>query len=85
METPWKVVGFENWVSEKGENCVRLYVMRRLNPPEGSSGAGAETQRLFYKPEYVSYDPQIGDYIIPMEGRYGISKIVVIGRDDSRE
>ena len=84
METPWKVVGFEKWVSEKGEECVRLYVVRRLNLPEGSTGQGTETQRLFYKPQYVKYDPVVGHIIIPVEGRYGISQIVVIGDSDSR-
>lgn len=81
METPWKVVGFEKWVSEKGENCIRLYVARPLNLPEGSTGEGLETQRLFYKPQYVNYEPVIGHMIIATEGRYGIGQIFVVGMD----
>ena len=81
METPWKVVGFEKFVSEKGEECVRLYVARPLILPEGSSGDGLETNRLFYKPQYVKYEPEIGHMIIAVDGRYGISQIFVVGTD----
>ena len=83
METPWKVVGFEKWLSEKGEDCVRLYVVRPLNVPDGSTGEGFETQRLFYKPQYVNYDPVINHLIIATEGRYpgSVGQIFVIGTD----
>lgn len=83
METPWKVIGFEAWNSEKGEACIRLYVVRPLNLAEGSSGEGFETQRLFYKPQYVNYTPVIGHLIIATAGRYAgsIGQIFVVGTD----
>ena len=86
METPWKVIGYEAWNSEKGEACVRLYVARRVNLPEGSSGEGLETQRLFYKPEYVNYKPTVGHLIVVVKG-YGdrISNIVVVGGVDTTQ
>ena len=81
METPWKVIGFEKWVSEKGEDCVRLYVVRPWNAPAGSAGEGFETNRIFFKPQYVTYEPVINHLIIPIDGRYGVEKIVVLGTD----
>lgn len=81
METPWKVVGFEKFVSEKGEDCVRLYVARPLVLQGENTGEGLETQRLFYKPQYVKYEPVIGHMIIATEGRYGIANIYVVGMD----
>lgn len=86
METPWKVVGFEKFVSENGENCVRLYVARPLVLREGNTGEGLETQRLFYKPKYVKYDPVCGHMIIATEGRYpgSIGQIFVVGNDNQR-
>lgn len=84
METPWKVVGFEKWVNEKGEGCVRLYVARPLVLEEGHSGDGLETNRLFYKPQYVKYEPVIGHMIIAVDGRYGIGQIFVVGMDNGR-
>lgn len=85
METPWKVIGFENWTSEKGEPCVRLYVARPLHLAEGAEGKGFETQRLFYKPQYVKYEPQINHLIIATEGRYpgSIGQIFVVGSDNA--
>lgn len=80
-ETPWKVVGFEKFVSEKGAQCVRLYVARPLSVPEGNSGDGLEVNRVFYKPEYVKYEPEIGHMIIVQDGRYGVSNIFVVGKD----
>lgn len=79
METPWKVTGYEKWTNEKGEECVRLYVARSLVLEEGHSGEGLETNRLFYKPQYVNYDPVVGHRIIAIDGRYGIAQIFVIG------
>lgn len=84
METPWKVVGFEKFTSEKGAACVRLYVARPLILPDGSTGEGLETNRLFYKPEYVKYEPAIGHMIIAQEGRYGIAQIYVVGTDNGK-
>ena len=84
MDTPWRVVGFEKFLSEKGAECVRLYVARPLILPDGSTGEGLETNRLFYKPEYVQYTPVIGHMIIAQEGRYGISRIFVVGTDNGK-
>lgn len=83
METPWKVVGYEKFKSEKGEDCTRLYVARPLVCPEGNIGDGLETQRLFFKPEYVKYEPVIGHMIIATAGRYpgSIGQIFVVGMD----
>lgn len=81
METPWKVIGFEKFESEKGEECVRLYVVRPLIAPEGHTGEGFETNRLFYKPQYVTYEPKCGHLIIAVDGRYGVAQIFVIGED----
>ena len=82
-ETPWKVFGYEKFVSENGEDCVRLYVARPLSLREGNTGEGFETHRLFYKPKYVTYEPQVNDLIVAMEGRYpgSIGKIFVVGHD----
>lgn len=83
METPWKVVGFEKFKSEKGEDCTRLYVARPLVLPEGNVGDGLETQRLFFKPQYINYEPVIGHMIIATAGRYpgSIGQIFVVGTD----
>lgn len=87
METPWKVIGFEKWTSERGDVCVRLYVVRPLVLADGSAGEGFETQRLFYKPQYVKYDPQINHLIIATEGRYAgsVGQIFVVGADGPRQ
>ena len=79
METPWKVIGFEKFTSEKGEECVRLYVARTLAVAEGHAGEGLETNRLFFKPQYVKYTPVVGHRIIALDGRYGLSQIYVLG------
>ena len=86
METPWKVIGFEKWESERGNECVRLYLARRVNLPEGTVGEGHETQRLFYKPYYVNYNPVVGHMIIPVTG-YGdrITNIIVVGGIDNSQ
>ena len=52
---PWKVIGFEKFLNDNGEECVRLYVVRPQTLEEGHSGEGFETQRLFYKSKYVKY------------------------------
>lgn len=78
---PWKVIGFEKFLNDNGEECVRLYVVRPLSPEEGHSGDGFETQRLFYKTKYVKYDPVINHLIVDVPGRYGISNIAVVGVD----
>lgn len=80
MVFPWKVVGFEKWTNDSGEDCVRLYVARDFNP---ENGAGLETQRLYYKTKYVQYEPVIGHMIIAQDGRYGVQNIVVVGGYES--
>ncbi len=76
MDT-WKIVGYENVISEKTQKPgIRLYVERPLQ--EGASGEGIETGRIFFRPEYVKYEPRIGDVILPVEGRYGIDRILRI-------
>ena len=77
METPWKVVGFEKFVSEKGDACIRLYVARPLVVPEGNTGEGLETHRLFYKPEYVDYNPVIGHIHADTHIGTGFGRIVI--------
>ena len=86
-ETPWKVFGFEKFLSEKGENCVRLYVARPLSLRDGNTGEGFETHRLFYKPEYVRYEPKCNDLIVAAPGRYpgSIGAIYVVGHDCPRD
>lgn len=82
----WKVVGFEAWKNDKGADCVRLYVARVLSLQEGHSGDGLETQRLYYRPEYLKepYEPTIGHLIVATEGRYGIDQIFVVGTDNGK-
>jgi len=79
--TPWKVVGFEKFKNESGEDCVRVYVVRPLALAEGHQGEGFETQRLYFKPKYVQYEPEVNHLIVAVEGRYGIGQIIVLGRD----
>lgn len=81
MNTPWKVLGFEKWENENGEECVRLYVFRPLALEEGHTGDGVETDRIFFKPKYVKYDPVINHMIIPIKGRFGVQEIMVVGID----
>ena len=73
--SPWKVVGFEFTESESGEEGIRLFVER---PAAGESMQGMETERHYYKPKYVKYDPHIGDLVVVVKGRYGIQEIIVI-------
>ena len=83
-ETPWRVIGFEKFVSEAGDECVRLFCVRPLVlGREGNIGEGFETDRKFYKPKYVNYGPNRGDHIIATEGRYpgSIGQIFVVGHD----
>lgn len=84
METPWKCVGFEHFLSEKGEACTRLYGVRRYIPSqEGNTGEGFEVRRHFYKDDRVNHTPQVGQMYIPIEGRYpgSIDRIFVVGMD----
>lgn len=79
----WTIEGFETWTTETGDECVRLYVSRpAIKLEEGHTGTGKETNRLFYKKKYVPHPPVIGDQIIAIEGRYGVSQIYVTGHVD---
>lgn len=83
-ETPWKVIGFEKFVSEAGDDCTRLYCVRPLVlSREENTGEGFEVQRLFYKDKYVKYSPVLNQLIIATEGRYpgSIGQIFVVGFD----
>ena len=75
----WEVIGFEEWVNEKGEQLRRIYAKRAFVPQDGHVGAGIETGRFYYKTQYVKYEPKIGHLIAVIEGRYGIDQIVVVG------
>ena len=81
FETPWRVVGFEKWQSERNEECVRIYVERALPLEEGHTGSGKETKSFYYKPLYVKYEPVIGHIVIPVDGRYGLMQIMVVGQE----
>ena len=85
FETPWRVVGFEKWQNERDEVCVRLYVVRALSLAEGHTGSGAETKSFYFKPLYVKYEPVIGHHIIPVDGRYGLMQVMVVGQDKIKE
>lgn len=75
----WEVIGFEKWANDNNEVCRRVYVKRNLIPEEGHTGEGIETARVYYKVKYVNYEPNIGDLIAVVEGRYGIDQILVVG------
>ena len=85
-ETPWKLFGYEKFISESGDACVRLYVARPLVlSHEGNTGEGIETQRLFYKEKYVKYNPVLNHLIVATPGRFpgSISQIFVVGQDSN--
>lgn len=76
METPVKVIGWENVVSEKGTPGIRIYGVRQLMSENGS---GEEAVRIYINPEYCKYTPVLGHKIIAVEGRFGIDRIIVVG------
>ena len=83
-ETPWKVIGFEKFVSEAGDDCVRLHCIRPGVPGrEGNIFEGTEVKSIFYKTKYVKHDPQLFQLIIATPGRYDgtVGQIVVLGYD----
>lgn len=82
VNTPWKVFGFEKWINDNEEECVRLYCSRPLALEERHTGEGVETQRFYFKTKYVKYEPALNHMIIPVEGRYGLSQIMVVGIDN---
>lgn len=74
---PWIVVGWETGKSEKnGREFVRVYVEKDC---AAEVGFGKETNRIFFYKEYVDYNPAIGDLIVPVDGRYGVDKIIKFG------
>ena len=79
----WKIVGFELFESEAGDECVRLYLTRPPVELPGHVCAGVEAQREFYKVKYLEkpYSPALGDLIVPIKGRYGINNILVVGKE----
>lgn len=79
----WKVIGYENFVNDNGEECVRVFVIRRYAAPEGRTGAGVESGVLYYKKKYVNYVPQINDLVADVRGRFGIDQILVLGKAQS--
>lgn len=88
-ETPWKVVGFEKFVTETGDDCVRLYLARPLSVPEGNTGEGLEVQRKFWKLRYAKfkYEPRCCDMVIVIDNpRYpgSVDNVIVVGRDETR-
>lgn len=74
----WEVIGWEKVAKQNDPTKynVRLYCMRNLK--EGAQGDGVECGRLYFNPEYVKYEPAIGQKIIATEGRYGIDRIYVV-------
>ena len=81
MKKPVKVVGWEKIVGKNDKCGIRIYGERELDSSaEGFvAGEGMEAVRLYINPEYTRYEPQIGHLIIPVEGRYGIDQIYVVG------
>ena len=77
METPWELIGWEKNVSEAGKVGIRLYCVRNITGD--GEGDGMEAGRLYFNPEYCKYSPVIGQKIIPVNGRYGIDQIYVVG------
>ena len=86
MDTPWKVVGFEFFKSERGDDCVRLHLARPMVVPEGSTGEGLEARMEFYKPMYMKepYTPVIGHMVFVLKNRYGVERVLVVGVDNGK-
>lgn len=83
-ETPWKVIGFEKFVSDAGDHCVRLHCIRPGVPGrEGNVFEGTEVKAFFYKEKYCKHDPQLFQLIIPIDGRYPgcLDRVMVVGYD----
>lgn len=80
MEYPWKVVGFEKTVSEKGTVGYRLYIETELQP--SAEGEGVVTGRVWFNPEHVKYEPALNQKIIIItddRNRNIVSRIIVVG------
>ena len=80
MEFPWKVVGWERTLSEKGTEGCRLYIETKLQP--GADGEGVVTGRVWFNPEHVKYVPELGQSIIIVtdeRNRNIVNRIIVVG------
>ena len=78
METPVKVVGCENVITDKGNPGIRLFVEREL---QSEDCAGVEALRFYINPEYCKYVPVIGDMLVIIEGRYpgSVDRVIKVG------
>lgn len=80
MERPWKVVGWETTVSDKGTKGCRLYLEQPLNAQH--EGDGMATDRVWFNPDHVLYPPQVGHEIIVItdeRNRNICQRIIVVG------
>ena len=78
---PLKLIGWKKQEGKKGGIGYYLFCSRKVDTQsEGClAGDGEEAVRCYINPEYCKYDPKIGDLIIPVEGRFGIDQIYVVG------
>lgn len=80
MEYPWKVVGWEKTISEKGTEGCRLYLEQPISGE--AEGEGVACGRVWFNPENVKYVPQLGHQIIIItdeRNRNIVSRIIVVG------
>ena len=80
MEYPWKVVGWEKTVSEKGTEGCRLYLEQPIFGD--ADGEGVACGRVWFNPEHVKYTPQLGHQIIIItddRNRNIVNRIIVVG------
>lgn len=75
----WEVKGWEfvPLKSNPEKHNIRLYVQRPLG--DGVQGDGLECGRLYYNPDYCQYSPVLGQMIVPVEGRFGLDRVLVVG------
>lgn len=79
MEYPWKVVGWEKTLSEKGTEGCRLYIQQALQP--NADGEGVVCGRVWFNPEHVKYLPQLDQQIIIItdeRNRNIVNRIIVV-------
>lgn len=78
---PIKVVGWEKKTGKTGKVGIWIYGEREVQTDaEGYiEGEGSEAVRLYINPEYCAYKPNVGELIIPVEGRFGIDQVYVVG------
>lgn len=80
METPWKVVGWEKTLSEKGTEGCRLYLEQPIISEMQHDGMA--TQRVWFNPERVPYPPKLGHQIIIITDERNsniVNRIIVVG------